>query len=1542
MGKRLKEKCNRITSLFLAAILILSGVIVPTDANTIIARAAEVKTIASAEELPKDIPVGTTYELTDDITLSAGQQIASVAGVLDGKGHTITLADKPLAANVTGTIQNIIVEGNISSSSDYQGSIVTFLNGGTILNSASKVKKTLGFFGADGGIVGRSLNGKVYNSYFAGSVTGSMVEYGGIIGQSNDESQPSIIKNCYYNATKENPVNFGHGYNENEYGRSYAKKSVEELKSSADLLNSDIRNTGFIWTSNGSSLPYLVPAGAPVPKPEDTDFTKLQAKVDEVKALNKDDYTADTWGTVAEALASAEEVLANEKAGQDTVNKALKTLEDAVKALKKQIPLKAVALPKDGVISITKAADLGKIGEGESKYYRLENDITIKQSDFYMPDKTFNGVFDGNGHKVTFDNPWGGLFKNIGENGVVQNVEFDGELDYASVCEVLSGAVINCLSTVSGSSATGLVKRLSGGVISNCVAVGKAGNGALIYKYGDDNWDTGGKYVGKIYNSYWIAGPKDPAIPAEDLVNGSKSMNEKEMQSKEWVNALNTNRGDNGKAWGQSGTTGFPYFGVDEDYNPGTTDLPKNKYKVSFGKSKEDAKLIENQTLKLSRNDLVDGNIIGQFFIEGAESKDIEWSVYDVTDGCIDINKQTGNANNGKLHIFKDGEGIVKGKVKGEDAIWVKVIVDTKSVEDFKIYINNKDVTNGKYTVEGSSWVTINVKARYEGEEEYKDINSKMFTFEFTGGEELVHHRNSSELFFNKPGTSKVTVKAKDGRTVTVEVTSTYVPVESIEPDIAKTNVLHNRASMGDGREFDWILTNGVIITPENASNKEGYTITSSNKDIAEVSAKYYIPYKQGEVTFTAEMDDVNPTTGEVNKVKGHRTVTFTYKNPLTKVTAADKKLTVKAYEKVPANLSFEGELSKEGWSVTEPELIWTYSKDGIVDIRRDSLTIQKEEEAVEGERGAWIATTDYYIEGLKPGVVTATGTPLDKTNNVEPVVLTIKVEAGEEVDTNTDKLAETGRNAAGSAIKEMHADKPYAFGDEWDVYSLTRSGAGLTDKEKNDYYNSIVEKVKDWDNTTKPTDISRVMLALSSIDKDVKNVGGVDLEKILINNEGLKNGSNEYAYALIALKAAGSDLSLYTKNNLVEGLITFQNADGGFTLFPGGKSGIDTTAIAIQALGLYRQQTMATFALAPNDVETSINNALEYLKKEYARTGLDTGNSESTSQVIIALTTLGIDLENEPGFVRGKDNLVTVLMKYYVEGEGFIHTKTLNKVDKMATVQAFQALESFRRFKENEPSYWEMQAEDFTPSPEPQPVPKPTPKPEPKPTPKPEVKPVPTPEVDHKPVPTPEPQVTPESKPEVKPQKKPKKAVSKKADKKDNKKDEIIDNACTAVLTSNNGELTYTIKIVRKDEDKLSKLNLKINSGSSKENIEENISKLAKEPLTFHFNTKDSFDADLLIEMEVDMSDGEYVLMSYNEKEEKLELVQKVEVKSGKTKFVVNKGVDYCITEKASSLSLKDMEGNDSPIIPLAVVSVVLIAAAGGFAAVRVRRKKK
>ena len=272
--------------------------LVPVDADLFsaerLALAADqgIQEAGDSASLPAEIPDGATVVLTADIVLDQNQQINLIAGTLDGRGHTITLNGRPLAAEVTGTVQNLIVNSasNITGAmfGPTFGSIAVSMNGGSILNCASLANVTDNFNDA-GGLAGRSVGGVIRNSFYAGKITGT--SYGGLIGVSQDSAQPSTITEGYYTDGGNGglPVIAGTAYNKAE-GR-FAKKTLDEMKAPGfvELLNANIPATGYVWAASNGGLPVLTAAGGSDPEPETpapeaADFTKLNEVIAEAEA----------------------------------------------------------------------------------------------------------------------------------------------------------------------------------------------------------------------------------------------------------------------------------------------------------------------------------------------------------------------------------------------------------------------------------------------------------------------------------------------------------------------------------------------------------------------------------------------------------------------------------------------------------------------------------------------------------------------------------------------------------------------------------------------------------------------------------------------------------------------------------------------------------------------------------------------------------------------------------------------------------------------------------------------------------------------------------------------------------------------------------------------------------------------------------------------------------------------------------------------------------------------------------------------------------
>ena len=144
-----------------------------------------------------------TFVLSRDITLTdvwtpigVDEQI-TFSGTFDGNGHTISglelNSEDPycgLFGHLSGTVRNLSVEGNISTTQDYCGGIAGFMNETGKISGCTCDVRVAGRNNA-GGIVGESQGGRVHDCINYGEVIGaSMV--GGIVG----ESRGGMVTKC--------------------------------------------------------------------------------------------------------------------------------------------------------------------------------------------------------------------------------------------------------------------------------------------------------------------------------------------------------------------------------------------------------------------------------------------------------------------------------------------------------------------------------------------------------------------------------------------------------------------------------------------------------------------------------------------------------------------------------------------------------------------------------------------------------------------------------------------------------------------------------------------------------------------------------------------------------------------------------------------------------------------------------------------------------------------------------------------------------------------------------------------------------------------------------------------------------------------------------------------------------------------------------------------------------------------------------------------------------------------------------------------------
>lgn len=269
------------------------------------------------------------------------------------------------------------------------------------------------------------------------------------------------------------------------------------------------------------------------------------------------------------------------------------------------------------------------------------------------------------------------------------------------------------------------------------------------------------------------------------------------------------------------------------------------------------------------------------------------------------------------------------------------------------------------------------------------------------------------------------------------------------------------------------------------------------------------------------------------------------------------------------------------------------------------------------------------------------------------------------------------------------------SIGGEWEVIGLARSDLNIDksyfEKYQNNVVNTLVEK-NGVLSTAKYTEYSRVILSLTSIGSDVTNVGGYNLLSYLSDfNKVKRQGINGPIWALIALDSNNYEIptnenlsNQTTREKLIEYIISKELSNGGWAL-TGNTPDPDITAMAITSLSKYYN--------SKEEVKKSVDRGITALTKMQNSSGefssFGTVNSESTSQVIVALCSLGINPDTDKRFIKNGKSLVDILLSYYVSN-GFSHTKGSN-YNQMATEQCFYGLVAYYRLCNNKNFLYNM-----------------------------------------------------------------------------------------------------------------------------------------------------------------------------------------------------------------------------------------------------------
>ncbi len=241
----------------------------------------------------------------------------------------------------------------------------------------------------------------------------------------------------------------------------------------------------------------------------------------------------------------------------------------------------------------------------------------------------------------------------------------------------------------------------------------------------------------------------------------------------------------------------------------------------------------------------------------------------------------------------------------------------------------------------------------------------------------------------------------------------------------------------------------------------------------------------------------------------------------------------------------------------------------------------------------------------------------------------------------------------------------------EWYVIGLSQYG----DYDFSKYRAALLEYLE---NNTEGSASSRQKYALALV---AASSTDSYINEVLDDSIG-KQGIISWIFGLHLLNN-GYESQEYSLQQIKEKLVSLQLPDGGFAVM-GSNSEVDATAMALAALAPYYD--------SDSDVKICVDKALDFLSQQQNDTGdyssYGTDNSESTAQVLIALSSLGIDALQDSRFIKNGNTVFDGIMLYCLPDGSFSHIKGGESND-LSTVQVFLSMVSYLRMNNAESSLY-------------------------------------------------------------------------------------------------------------------------------------------------------------------------------------------------------------------------------------------------------------
>ena len=291
---------------------------------------------------------------------------------------------------------------------------------------------------------------------------------------------------------------------------------------------------------------------------------------------------------------------------------------------------------------------------------------------------------------------------------------------------------------------------------------------------------------------------------------------------------------------------------------------------------------------------------------------------------------------------------------------------------------------------------------------------------------------------------------------------------------------------------------------------------------------------------------------------------------------------------------------------------------------------------------------------------------------------------------------------AGASSLQELvwaFADQA-GSGEEWYIVSMRQHFPGQLDYSE---YRKAYEAYANSDikNATSRLKAAITLKALGSSDPFIDQAADSSIGEL---------GIMSWIYGLHLLNN-GAASSRFSVESVTDELLKLQLSDGGWAVMGDGGD-VDVTAMAIQALSPHMEQREDVRA----SVERGIVKLAELQRDDGTFISFGEANVESTAQVLMALSSVGIDCTKDERFIKGGKTILDVLDSFSLGAGQYAHNIG-GGPNATASIQALYSLVSYEMMlkdggryyifgKFSEPSVPRPERPDPKPQPQPDPVP--------------------------------------------------------------------------------------------------------------------------------------------------------------------------------------------------------------------------------------------